>query len=447
MGGIALLARELGFEVSGSDRNAYPPMSTLLQASGIPLHEGYDPAQLDPAPDLLVIGNAFSRGNAMVEHALDRGIPYTSGPEFLARYVLPGRWVLAVAGTHGKTTTASMLAWILEHAGLAPGYLIGGAPRNFAAPARLGATPFFVVEADEYDSAFFDKRSKFIHYRPRTLVLNNLEYDHADIFPDLAAIQRQFHHLLRTVPPSGLIVAPADDAALAEVIGMGCWTPLERFRRGASGAQASDEWGARLRPDGFTLCRGDAVVGELRWELMGRHNVDNALAALLAARHAGVPLAAGLAALAEFQGVRRRLERRGTVGGVHVYDDFAHHPTAVESTIDGLRRGVGDGRIVAVLEMRSNTMKLGVHRDTLAPALAGADEVVLFQPPDLGWSLRHVAEALGPRCRVLDTVAAIVDYLAGQARPGDHILVMSNGGFEGIHERLIGALADGARAC
>lgn len=449
MGGVALLARELGFEVSGSDQNAYPPMSTLLRESGIPLHEGYDPAQLDPPPDLLVIGNAFSRGNALVEHALDRGIPYVSGPEFLARYVLPGRWVLAVAGTHGKTTTASMLAWILEHAGLSPGYLIGGAPRNFSAPARLGATPFFVVEADEYDSAFFDKRSKFVHYRPRTLILNNLEYDHADIFPDLDAIKRQFHHLLRTVPRSGLIVAPADDEAIADVLTMGCWTPLERFRRGGEEAQSpTDEWSAQLLEDGkgFTLRHGAEMLDTLRWPLLGRHNVDNAVAALLAARHAGVPWRASLDALAEFGGVRRRLELRGEVAGIRVYDDFAHHPTAVASTIDGLRlslngsRGVGAARIIAVLEMRSNTMKMGVHRETLAAALAGADEIVLLQPRGLNWSLQPVADALGTRCRLFDSVDGIIAHLAAGTRAGDHVLIMSNGGFEGIHERLLGAL-------
>lgn len=440
MGGLALLARELGHEVSGSDLGAYPPMSELLRASGIPMSEGYDPATLNPAPDVLVIGNAFSRGNPLVEYALERDIPYMSGPEFLARHVLHGRWVLGVAGTHGKTTTSSMLAWILEHAGLRPGYLIGGAPANFAAPARLGDTPFFVVEADEYDSAFFDKRSKFVHYRPRTLILNNLEYDHADIFPDLDAIKRQFHHLVRTVPGNGMIVMPSDDEALMEVIESGCWTPLQRFRRGGRQPRAG-EWGARLNERGFTLYEGDEVRGEVCWNIPGVHNVDNALAALLAARHAGVPLAAGLAALAEFRGVRRRLELRGEVHGVRVYDDFAHHPTAIASTVDALRRRIGRNRIVAVLEMRSNTMKMGVHRETLAPALAGADEVILLRSPGLGWPLEEVAEAIGPRCAVLDTVADIVTRIAAQASPGDHILIMSNGGFEGIHDRLLAALA------
>ncbi len=437
MGGLALIARELGFDVSGADQGAYPPMSTLLANSGIPLVEGYDPAQLDPAPDLLVIGNAMSRGNPVVERALADGIPYTSGPEFLARYALPGRWVLAVSGTHGKTTTSSMLAWILEHAGLAPGFLIGGAPRDFPAPARLGSTPFFVVEADEYDSAFFDKRSKFVHYRPRTLVINNLEYDHADIFPDLAAIQRQFHHLVRTVPGNGLIVAPRGVEAIDATLAMGCWTPVERF-----GADGDAGWSARALADGrgFTVMQAGRVIGEVRWQLPGRHNIDNGLAALLAARHAGVPPAAAIAALSEFGGVRRRLELRGTARGVAVYDDFAHHPTAIETTIDGLRRAIGDARLVAVLEMRSNTMKMGVHRDRIAPSLAGADEVLLFRPAALGWPIEEVAEALGPRCRLFDSVQAIVSHVAATATDGDQILVMSNGGFENIHQRLIEAL-------
>ncbi len=444
MGGLALIARELGHEVTGADLNAWPPMSTLLAGSGIPLIEGYDPAQLDPVPDLLVIGNAMSRGNPVVERALAQGIPYTSGPEFLARHVLQGRWVLAVSGTHGKTTTSSMLAWILEYAGLSPGFLIGGAPHDFPAPARLGATPFFVVEADEYDSAFFDKRSKFVHYRPRTLIINNLEYDHADIFPNLDAIQRQFHHLVRTVPANGLIIAPRDDANVDAVLAMGCWTPTERFGRHAFAGPGDRGWTTRVPEGGgpgFTILQDGERVGEVRWDVPGRHNVDNALAALLAARHAGVPPSAAIDALSEFGGVRRRLERRGTVRDVTVYDDFAHHPTAIATTIDGLRRVVGGGdRLVAVLEMRSNTMKMGVHREQLAPALAGADEVLLFRPHDLGWPLEAVATAVGPHCRVFTTVQEIVEHVAAGARPGDRVLVMSNGGFENIHERLIEAL-------
>src|SRR5690554_5305163 len=429
MGSLAILARELGFQVSGSDANVYPPMSTQLEEQGIALCDGFKAEHLQPHPDLVVIGNAMSRGNPAVEYVLDRGLDYCSGPEFLARHVLPGKWVLAVAGTHGKTTTSAMLAWILEYAGLHPGYLIGGVLKNFPVSARLGDSDFFVVEADEYDSAFFDKRSKFVHYRPRTLIMNNLEYDHADIFPDLDAIKRQFHHLVRTVPGNGLIVMPSDDEVLADVIAAGCWTPVQRFRRGGQPPQAG-EWGARLHDRGFTLLEGDEVRGELSWNIPGVHNVDNAIAALLAARHAGVPLAAGLAALAEFRGVRRRLELRGEVHGVRVYDDFAHHPTAIATTIDALRRRVGRNRIIAVLEMRSNTMKMGVHRESLAPALVEADEIILLRSPGLKWSIDEVAAAVGPRCQVLDSVADIVSRIATQAAPGDHVLIMSNGGFE-----------------
>jgi UDP-N-acetylmuramate: L-alanyl-gamma-D-glutamyl-meso-diaminopimelate ligase len=441
MGGLALLARELGFDVTGSDRNAYPPMSTLLGASGVPIVEGYDPAQLDPAPDLLVIGNAFSRGNPVVERALDLGLPYTSGPQFLADHVLPGRWVLAVSGTHGKTTTTSMLAWILEEAGLQPGFLIGGAPKNFAAPARLGQGPFFVVEADEYDSAFFDKRSKFVHYHPRTLIINNLEYDHADIFPDLDAIKRQFHHLVRTVPPSGQIIAPAADAAIADVLRMGCWTPIEWFHR-AGDPERREGWQAQPSVDGpgFALSKDGAPRGKIHWSMLGRHNIDNAVAAILAARHAGVPVESSLTALSRFEGVKRRLERRAVTHGISIYDDFAHHPTAISVTLGALRQAIGDQRIIAIVEMRSNTMKMGIHRDQIAPALAEADQVILYQPRDLGWSLQSVADALGPRGRVYEEVQDIVDHVAGHARRGDHILVMSNGGFENIHQRLIEAV-------
>lgn len=444
MGGIALLARDLGFEVSGADRNAWPPMSNLLADSGIPLYEGYDPAWLDPAPDLLVIGNALSRGNPVVEAALARGIPYCSGPEFLAREVLPGRWVLAVSGTHGKTTTSAMLAQILDYAGLAPGFLIGGAAHDFPVPARLGTTPFFVVEADEYDSAFFDKRSKFVHYRPRTLVINNLEYDHADIFPDLDAIKRQFHHLVRTVPGNGLIIAPRADAAIEDVLEMGCWTPTERFH-GAIDGGVGDGWASAVPDDdsrGFTVLQDGKPVGMVHWQMMGRHNIDNGLAALLAARHAGVPPAVSIEALTQFRGVRRRLEQRGTVNGVTVYDDFAHHPTAIATTLEGLRAAIGRAPLVAVLEMRSNTMKLGVHKAQLAPALAEADEVLLYRPPDLAWSLVEVADAVGPHCRIFDSVQAIIDHVVADAGGGAHVLVMSNGGFENIHDRLIEALSN-----
>lgn len=444
MGGLALLARELGHEVTGSDANVYPPMSDQLGDSGIRLFEGYDSGQFRTEPDLVVIGNALSRGNPAVEWVLDHGMAYTSGPGFLQRHVLQGRWVLAVAGTHGKTTVSSMLAWILEHAGLQPGFLIGGVPNNFGRSARLGGPPFFVVEADEYDSAFFDKRSKFVHYRPRTLIMNNLEFDHADIFPDLEAIKRQCHHLVRTVPASGLIVAPAGDDALDDTLAMGCWTPVERFQRGGDAAPAAGvPWSTHpleATGESFALRHEGTPVGEVHWAQVGQHNRDNALAAVIAARHAGVPPAASAQALSEFRGVRRRLEKRASVKGIEVYDDFAHHPTAISATLEGLRRAVGKSRILAVLELRSNTMKMGVHKEAIAPALAAADEVALYQSPGLEWPLGDVAAAAGPRCRVFTEVEAIIDHLVAEAREGDRILIMSNGGFDGIHERLIGAL-------
>jgi len=433
MGGVALLARAAGHEVSGSDANVYPPMSTQLEAHGITLMQGYDPAHLDPAPDCVVVGNVMTRGNPAVEYVLERGLPYTSGPQWLSEQVLGGRWVLAVAGTHGKTTTSSMLAWILEDAGLQPGFLIGGVPENFGVSARLGATPFFVVEADEYDTAFFDKRSKFVHYRPRTLVLNNLEYDHADIFPDLAAIQRQFHHLVRTVPGGGLIVSHGADANLDAVLDMGCWTPVERF----AGPGAAWET-AHASADGssFTVVLNGSELGRVEWSQMGQHNVDNALAAIAAARHAGVPPAHAIAALSRFEGVKRRMQLRADIGGIRVYDDFAHHPTAIRTTLAGLRAQVGDERIIAILEPRSNTMRLGVHREQLADSLKGADRVLLYRPADLDWDLQAVAAALGSGAEVSDSVDAIVSAVLADVRPGDHVLVMSNGGFGGIHERL-----------
>jgi UDP-N-acetylmuramate: L-alanyl-gamma-D-glutamyl-meso-diaminopimelate ligase len=438
MGGLALLARSLGHRVTGSDANVYPPMSTQLAAAGITLTEGYDPAQLDPTPDQVVIGNALSRGNSAVERVLNDGLRYTSGAQWLAEEVLHGRWVLAVAGTHGKTTTASMLAWILEHAGLAPGFLIGGVPLDFGVSARLGDSRFFVVEADEYDTAFFDKRSKFVHYRPRTLVMNNLEFDHADIFADLAQIQRQFHHLVRTVPGRGLIVAPRADAALREVLAMGCWTPVEHVDLADGSA-----WGvAEVAADGsrFTVVCTGREIGEVRWNHTGLHNVANALAALAAARHAGVPPEVGVAALSTFQGVKRRMELRGEAKGVRVYDDFAHHPTAIRTTLHGLRRQVGDARIVAILEPRSNTMRLGVHKDELPEALAEADRVFVYAPANLGWDASGVFARMGEKAAVLGSTEDIVRQVAAEARSGDQVLVMSNGGFEGIHQRLLGAL-------
>jgi UDP-N-acetylmuramate: L-alanyl-gamma-D-glutamyl-meso-diaminopimelate ligase len=437
MGGIALLARGLGHRVTGSDANVYPPMSTQLEAAGIELQEGYLAAHLDPAPDMVVVGNAMTRGNLAVEYMLERGLPYVSGPQWLAENLLQDRWVLAVAGTHGKTTASSMLAWILDDAGLAPGFLIGGVPRNFGLTARLGASSFFVVEADEYDTAFFDKRSKFVHYRPRTLVLNNLELDHADIFDSLAMIQRQFHHLVRTVPDSGLIVHPEADPALDQVLAMGCWTPRETVGDGGRWA-AEPTAGDDSR---FRVLRDGRLIGEVAWEQSGRHNLLNGMAALAAASHVGIAPEQAAEALSRFTGVKRRMELRGEARGVRIYDDFAHHPTAIAVTLDGLRRKVGPARIIAVLEPRSNTMRLGVHNAELAASLAQADRVLVYAPPDLGWDARSVFRGTGDRALVLDSVQAIVERLVFEASAGDQVLVMSNGGFQGIHQRLLEALA------
>jgi UDP-N-acetylmuramate: L-alanyl-gamma-D-glutamyl-meso-diaminopimelate ligase len=436
MAGVALLARAAGHTVSGCDANVYPPMSTQLADAGIALREGYDPSQLvEFKPDRVVVGNVMSRGRPIVEALLDGNLPYTSGPAWLAEYVLRDRHVLAVAGTHGKTTASSLLAWILEDNGLEPGFLIGGIPANFGQSARLGRAPLFVVEADEYDTAFFDKRSKFVHYRPRTLVLNNLEFDHADIFPDLAAIQRQFHHLLRTVPSAGLIVTNGQDPHLADVLAMGCWTPVERF--------GVADWEARdANADGsiFAVHYRGELQGRVEWTQAGVHNIHNALAAIAAAHHVGVPAASAIAALARFQGVKRRLETRGTVNGVTVYDDFAHHPTAITTTLAGLRARVGNQPIIAVLEPRSNTMKLGVFKESLAPALTVADTVILYQAADLGWDLGEVAAALGARGQVCHTLDETLAAIQQQANPGTQVLIMSNGGFGGLHERLLTAL-------
>ncbi|MGH8220822.1 MAG: UDP-N-acetylmuramate:L-alanyl-gamma-D-glutamyl-meso-diaminopimelate ligase [Steroidobacteraceae bacterium] len=440
MGGIAAIAKSAGHHVTGSDRNVYPPMSTQLAALGIEVAEGFEPGQLDPAPDVVVVGNVMTRGMPVVEALLDRGIAYASGPEWLAREVLAGRWVLAVAGTHGKTTTTSLLAWILEHAGLEPGFLIGGVPENFGTSARLGRPPFFVIEADEYDTAFFDKRAKFVHYRPRTAVLNNLELDHADIYPDVASIERQFHHLVRTVPGSGRIVWNAADAQLAETLALGCWTPLEGFAR--AGAERA-RWTARMGAEDcsrFEVLEEGRSCGVLEWPLIGAHNMDNALAAIAAARHAGIPAAQGIAALREFRGIARRMQLRAEIGGIRVYDDFAHHPTAIRTTLEGLRGRVGRARIVAVLEPRSNTMRMGVHRSALAPSLAGADEVWLYAPADLGWDAGEIVCALGPRGRIALDLGQLTAELAKSLRPGDNVLIMSNGGFGGLHGRLVAAL-------
>ena len=440
MGGIAAIARAAGHRVTGSDQNVYPPMSTQLAALGIDIVQGYEAGQLDPAPDVVVVGNVMSRGKPVIEALLSRRIPFLSGPEWLARHVLQQRWVLAVAGTHGKTTTTSMLAHILDDAGLAPGFLIGGVPGNFDVSARLGDTPFFVIEADEYDTAFFDKRAKFVHYSPRTLVLNNLEFDHADIYQDLEAIKRQFSHLLRIVPGDGLIVHNAADANLDDVLARGCWTPREGFAQdGRGGAR----WSARL--PGADHARFEVLLdgepqGTVSWNQLGAHNVDNALAAIAAARHAGVPVARAIEALGRFRGVRRRMELAGEAAGIRVYDDFAHHPTAIATTIEGLRRNIGNQRLVAVLEARSNTMRMGVHKDTLAGSLAGADAVYLYAPPDLGWDAAAVARELGARGATEPSIDALLARLTRDLEPGDHVLVMSNGGFGGLHGRLLEGL-------
>jgi len=445
MGGIALIARTAGHRVTGCDANVYPPMSTQLAAEGIELVEGYGADQIALDADLWVVGNAVARGNPLLEAILERGLPYVSGPQWLAENILQGKWVLAVAGTHGKTTTSAMLAWILEDAGLAPGYLIGGVPQNFGKSANFSESAFFVVEADEYDTAFCDKRSKFVHYRPRTAVLNNLEFDHADIFADLAAIETQFHHLVRTIPGNGLIVANAAEAALERVLRRGCWTPVERFNDPADWHVGGDDASGRL-----VIRQGDSEVGAISWQLAGEHNRNNALAALLAARHAGVPLAHGLDALTRFANVKRRLEVRGTANGVTVYDDFAHHPTAIATTLAGLRGRVGTAaRILAVLEPRSNTMKLGTMKDALPGSLVAADRVFCYGA-NLGWD---AAAALAPmnanegdKAQTSDDLADLVARIVGVARPGDHVLVMSNGGFGGIHQKLLDALGGLNRA-
>jgi UDP-N-acetylmuramate: L-alanyl-gamma-D-glutamyl-meso-diaminopimelate ligase len=444
MGGIAAIARAAGHRVTGSDRNVYPPMSTQLEAMGIDVIQGFEAAQLDPAPDVVVVGNVMTRGQPVIEALLEMGIPYASGPEWLSREVLKDRWVLAVAGTHGKTTTSSILTWILEDAGLAPGFLIGGVPANFDTSARLGSEPFFVIEADEYDTAFFDKRAKFVHYRPRTVILNNLEYDHADIYPDVESIQRQFHHLVRIVPGSGRIVWNASDARLEQTLAMGCWTPCEGFARSEAGAPDA-LWTAR--PTGglddfsqFEVLEGGQPRGTVRWQLIGAHNMENALAAIAAARHAGVTVEHAIRALESFKGIARRMQLRGEVNGVRVYDDFAHHPTAIATTVDGLRRRVGSARIIAVLEPRSNTMKMGVHQNTLGPSLLGADEVWLFTPPDLGWDAGPIVASLGKRGHASRDIGALAAELAKSAKSGDHVLIMSNGGFGGLHGKLLAEL-------
>jgi UDP-N-acetylmuramate: L-alanyl-gamma-D-glutamyl-meso-diaminopimelate ligase len=466
MGGIAALARELGHEVEGSDANVYPPMSTQLERLGIVLKQGLRAEHLDPAPDLVIVGNALSRGNPAIEYLLDARLPYVSGPQWLGETLLAGYRVLAVAGTHGKTTTTSLLAWILESQGCAPGFLVGGVPSNFGVSARLapgsgigqpaladasdGAavraarsipdphSPPFVIEADEYDTAFFDKRSKFVHYRPTIAILNNLEYDHADIFPDVAAIQRQFHHFVRTVPGNGRLVVNAEDERLAEVLAMGCWTPVETF-----GLEAGDWRAHLLAADGssFAVSHRGRELGAAQWDLSGRHNVMNALAALAAAHAVGVDVAAALPALSQFRNVARRMETVGESGGVRVYDDFAHHPTAIATTLAGLRARIGTGRLLVGLEPRSNTMRLGTHADELAPALADADAVVLLQRPELPWDAGRVVEALGGRGRSAASVGELVAALLDGVQPGDHVVFMSNGSFEDAPRRFVAGLA------
>jgi len=436
MGSLAVLAKELGHRVTGSDANVYPPMSTQLEAQGIELLQGYAPEHLQPAPDLVVIGNALSRGNPAVEYVLNQGLPYVSGPQWLADHVLQGRWVLAVAGTHGKTTTSSMLAWVLEHAGMSPGFLIGGVPQNFGISARLGDTPFFVVEADEYDSAFFDKRSKFVHYRPRTAVLNNLEFDHADIFPDLAAIERQFHHLLRTVPGEGLVIYPAAEQALQRVVEMGCWTPVQTTGEGG-------HWQARLISDDgshFAVLFDGVEQGEVSWSLTGQHSVANALVTLAAARHVGVVPELGISALSQFHSVKRRMEKVAEVNGITIYDDFAHHPTAIATTLDGLRKQVGNAQIIAVIEPRSNSMKLGAHRDGLPASAQLADRVYWYAPANLGWDLAATVAIASNPTEVCDSLEAIIAGVKAHAAPGTQVVVMSNGGFGGLHGKLAKAL-------
>ncbi|MDD5365123.1 MAG: UDP-N-acetylmuramate:L-alanyl-gamma-D-glutamyl-meso-diaminopimelate ligase [Gallionellaceae bacterium] len=436
MGGIAVIARQAGHTVTGCDAQVYPPMSTQLESQGIALIEGFGAEQADIGADVFVIGNVVSRGKQpLMEAILDRGLPYVSGPQWLYENVLKDKWVLAVAGTHGKTTTSAMLAWILEDAKLNPGYLVGGVPMNFEVSARLTESPFFVIEADEYDTAFFDKRSKFVHYRPRTAILNNLEYDHADIFPDLAAIETQFHHLVRTVPGQGLVVANGGDGNILRVLGKGCWSGVEYFAGPGFGWKA-----VPVDATSFDVTLDDQPVGRVNWELVGEHNRQNALAALAAARHVGVSPQVAIEGLGRFRNVKRRLEVRGTVNGVTVYDDFAHHPTAIATTLAGLRSRVGDARILAVLEPRSNTMKLGTLKDQLAGSLKDAQRVFCYSK-DLGWDAAGALAPLGAKSATHDDLGELVEAIATETRPGDQVLVMSNGGFGGIHGKLLERLA------
>jgi UDP-N-acetylmuramate: L-alanyl-gamma-D-glutamyl-meso-diaminopimelate ligase len=446
MGGLAVLAKEAGHKVTGCDANVYPPMSTQLEAQGIELIQGFGTEQIALQPDLFVVGNVVSRGNPLMEEILNRGLPYTSGPQWIGEHILQGKWVLAVAGTHGKTTTSSMLAWILEDAGYDPGFLIGGVPMNFGISARLSGTAgkasdFFVIEADEYDTAFFDKRSKFVHYHAKTAILNNLEYDHADIFPDLAAIETQFHHLVRTVPGIGRLIVNGREDSLDRVIERGCWSEAERFGNSEKGG-----WDLLEHEDGSfdVLFNGDKQ-GTVNWSLTGEHNRLNALAAIAAARHVGVPAVQAIASLANFENVKRRMEVRGEAQGITVYDDFAHHPTAITTTVAGLRKKVKNARILAVLEPRSNTMKLGTMKDALPGSLAEADVVFGYGAKGngkdaLGWDLGSALAPLGQKAQAFDELDALVQAVVAAARSGDHILIMSNGGFGGVHQKILDAL-------
>ncbi|AWV87710.1 UDP-N-acetylmuramate:L-alanyl-gamma-D-glutamyl-meso-diaminopimelate ligase [Acinetobacter radioresistens] len=440
MGSLALLARDLGHTVTGSDQSVYPPMSTQLENAGITLMQGYNRSHLQPHPDLVIVGNAMKRGIDAVEYMLDAGLPYISGPQFLADHVLQGKHVLGVAGTHGKTTTTTMLAWVLDQAGLNPGFLIGGVPLGFSQSARLGGGKYFVVEADEYDSAFFDKRSKFVHYHPKTAILNNLEFDHADIFDDLAAIQKQFHHLVRTIPSTGRIIAPITETHIDEVLEMGCWTPV--IRTGLDTDTQAELYAELIQADGshFKVLEQGKVIAEVQWSMTGQHSVANALATIAAAQHVGVSIVQACEALSSFGGVKRRMELLGTLRGIEVYDDFAHHPTAIETTLDGARKRLGERRLWAVIEPRSNTMRMGSHKDGLAHSARLADEVIWYQPEGLDWDLQPVVEAASNKSQVSRSLDEIIQRIVQEAGEGDAVVIMSNGGFGGLHQKLLAAL-------
>lgn len=440
MGSLALLARDLGHKVTGSDQNVYPPMSTQLENAGITLMQGYDRSHLRPHPDLVIVGNAMKRGIDAVEYMLNEGLPYISGPQFLADHVLQGKHVLGVAGTHGKTTTTTMLAWVLDQAGLEPGFLIGGVPLGFSESARLGGGKYFCVEADEYDSAFFDKRSKFVHYHPKTAILNNLEFDHADIFDDLAAIQKQFHHLVRTIPSEGRIIAPIMETNIDEVLAQGCWTPVVRTSLDAN--EKAELSAQQLSADGshFKVLQHGVVKGEVKWNMTGQHSVANALATIAAAEHVGVSIETACEALSNFGGVKRRMELLDTVRGIEVYDDFAHHPTAIDTTLDGARKRLGERKLWAIIEPRSNTMRMGSHKEGLAHSARLADEVIWYQPEGLDWDLQPVIDAAPNKAVVARSLDDIIQTVTTEAGEGDAVVIMSNGGFGGLHQKLISAL-------